>query len=81
MNHTVTHDNRSCIYIFPGIPGKLLLSFSVYTNGAKILSTDQGKDVLTCVNGIRFLSMTWVILGHAYSAPLSIAGMYSPRLF
>jgi len=50
------------------------LSFSVYTNGAKILSTEQSKEVLTSINGIRFLSMTWVILGHSYQFPLQMSG-------
>ncbi|XP_053380232.1 nose resistant to fluoxetine protein 6-like [Mercenaria mercenaria] len=50
----------------PGILGKLLLSFSVYSNAPKILNTNQPKGTLTSVNGIRFLSMTWVILGHVY---------------
>ncbi|KAL3870700.1 hypothetical protein ACJMK2_038744 [Sinanodonta woodiana] len=48
----------------PGNVGKLLLSFSIYTNGRKLLSTQQTSDSLTAVNGIRFLSMSWVILGH-----------------
>lgn len=49
----------------PGIPGQLLLSFSVYTNGAKLLNTTHSAGTLTCINGIRFISMSWVILGHA----------------
>ncbi|KAK3592290.1 hypothetical protein CHS0354_032680 [Potamilus streckersoni] len=48
----------------PGIIGKLLLSFSIYTNGRKLLCTQQTSESLTAVNGIRFLSMSWVILGH-----------------
>ncbi|CAC5358118.1 unnamed protein product [Mytilus coruscus] len=67
----------------PGIPGKLLLSFSVYSNGSKILDTNQGKGVITCINGIRFLSMTWVIIGHAFSAPNNIAdniAEFMPRM-
>ncbi|XP_045202055.2 nose resistant to fluoxetine protein 6-like [Mercenaria mercenaria] len=56
----------------PGIPGKLLLSFSVYTNAPKILNTNQPKGTLTSVNGIRFLSMTWVILGHVYAFGLNL---------
>ncbi|XP_061164514.1 nose resistant to fluoxetine protein 6-like [Saccostrea echinata] len=48
----------------PGILGKIMLSFSAYTNGKKILGTSQPKGSLTAVNGIRFLSMSWVILGH-----------------
>ncbi|XP_076092954.1 nose resistant to fluoxetine protein 6-like isoform X1 [Mytilus galloprovincialis] len=51
----------------PGTFGKILLSFSVYTNGAKILSTNQSAGSLTSVNGIRFISMSWVILGHTYA--------------
>ncbi|CAC5398684.1 unnamed protein product [Mytilus coruscus] len=48
----------------PGLLGKLILSFSVYTNITKILSTTQGAGSLTAINGIRFITMTWVILGH-----------------
>jgi hypothetical protein len=58
-----------------GILGKLLLSFSVYTNAPKILNTSQPKGTLTCVNGIRFLSMTWVILGHTYGFGAQSIGM------
>ncbi|XP_069120101.1 O-acyltransferase like protein-like [Argopecten irradians] len=49
-----------------GILVKLLLSFSVWTNGKKLLNTEQGG-ALGAINGIRFLSMAWVILGHTYS--------------
>ncbi|XP_076114771.1 nose resistant to fluoxetine protein 6-like [Mytilus galloprovincialis] len=49
-----------------GILGQLLLSFSVYTNGSKILSTHQSAGTLTAINGIRFISMTWIILGHTF---------------
>ncbi|XP_061163959.1 nose resistant to fluoxetine protein 6-like [Saccostrea echinata] len=48
----------------PGVFGKMMLSFSAYTNGKKILGTSQPKGSLTAINGIRFLSMSWVILGH-----------------
>ena len=40
------------------------MCFSLYTNGYKILSTKQPPGALTCLNGIRFISMLWVILGH-----------------
>ena len=49
-----------------GVIEKMLLSFSVYSNGVKILSTNQSAGSLGAVNGIRFLSMAWVILGHTY---------------
>ncbi|XP_062602916.1 nose resistant to fluoxetine protein 6-like [Saccostrea cucullata] len=50
-----------------GVFGKILLSFSIYTNAKKILNTSQPKGSLTAVNGIRFLSMSWVILGHTWA--------------
>ncbi|GAB1602612.1 hypothetical protein Ahia01_000540800 [Argonauta hians] len=49
-----------------GTLSKLLQCFSVYHNGSKLLNTDQGVATLTCIHGIRFLSMTWVLLGHTY---------------
>ncbi|XP_069112063.1 nose resistant to fluoxetine protein 6-like [Argopecten irradians] len=51
---------------YPGMCAKLVLSFSVWTNGKKLLSTSQSGGALGAINGIRFLSMTWVILGHTY---------------
>ena len=52
------------MFYIAGIFGRLVLCFSAYTNGKKILGTSQPKGSLTAVNGIRFLSMSWVILGH-----------------
>jgi len=45
---------------------KTLIAFSVWTNGRKILDTSTSGDTLGCLHGLRFLSMTWVILGHQY---------------
>ncbi|CAG2247223.1 unnamed protein product [Mytilus edulis] len=67
----------------PGMFGQLLLSFSVYTNGSKILNTNQPGGSLTAINGIRFISMTWVILGHAYGFILSDVdnvGSFLPKM-
>ncbi|XP_033763400.1 nose resistant to fluoxetine protein 6-like [Pecten maximus] len=51
----------------------ILVAFSVYTNGAKLLNTSAPAGSLTALNGIRFLSMTWVILGHTYSTGMRYA--------
>ncbi|PVD22479.1 hypothetical protein C0Q70_18293 [Pomacea canaliculata] len=51
----------------------LLVAFSIYTNGSKLLSTHQPPGSFTCIHGIRFLSMTWVVLGHSFLFPLSVA--------
>ena len=46
---------------------KMILSFSLYSNLLAIMSTNQGgKDALTCLHGMRFISMTWVVLGHNF---------------
>lgn len=46
---------------------KSVLSFSAYTNCLHLLSTATiGSDHLDCMNGMRFLSMTWVVLGHSF---------------
>ncbi|XP_059139852.1 nose resistant to fluoxetine protein 6-like [Physella acuta] len=46
---------------------KVLIAFSFYTNGSKLLNTTQPPGSLTAVHGIRFLSMSWVMLGHMYT--------------
>lgn len=50
-----------------GVLSNILVAFSVYTNGVKLLNTSVPAGSLTALNGIRFLSMTWVILGHTYA--------------
>ncbi|XP_076472960.1 nose resistant to fluoxetine protein 6-like [Babylonia areolata] len=63
-----------------GTAGKVLVSFSVYTNGEKLLSTKQAPGSLTCVHGIRFLSISWVVLGHTWAFPGSVGMNVIPYL-
>lgn len=66
-----------------GTLGKVLLSFSIYTNASKILNTNQPSGTLTAVNGIRFVSMTWVVLGHSYAIGLAVGenvGTFLPAM-
>ncbi|XP_037084155.1 nose resistant to fluoxetine protein 6-like [Pollicipes pollicipes] len=49
----------------PGRPQQALLAFSVYTNTQKLLDTTPREGTLACLHGIRFFTMTWVVLGHA----------------
>ncbi|XP_022257188.1 nose resistant to fluoxetine protein 6-like [Limulus polyphemus] len=46
---------------------QFLLCFSAYTNGQKILNTKTNSDTMGALHGIRFLSMTWVLIGHTYA--------------
>ncbi|XP_066267576.1 nose resistant to fluoxetine protein 6-like [Branchiostoma lanceolatum] len=50
-----------------GITGRILLCFSLHTNIGKLLSTKQAPGSIKCLHGIRFISLTWVILGHTYA--------------
>ncbi|MCP9261959.1 Nose resistant to fluoxetine protein 6 [Dirofilaria immitis] len=45
---------------------KVLLAFSVYTNGQNILRTEKQSNQIHCLHGTRVLSMFWIILGHSY---------------
>ena len=40
--------------------------FSLYNNVQKVFDTYQPPAAIRCLNGIRTLSMFWVILGHSY---------------
>ena len=43
----------------------LLLSFSIVTNVKKIFATSEHTDRFAVLHGIKFLSMSWIILGHS----------------
>ena len=45
---------------------KILKSFSILSNGKQILSTETTKNHITCLSGIRTISMLWIIYGHLY---------------
>ncbi|XP_035828396.1 nose resistant to fluoxetine protein 6 [Aplysia californica] len=62
----------------PGKLTKAVLAFSVYTNASKFLSTYQPPGSFGAIHGIRFLSMTWVILGHTYIFGMS--GFLNPTV-
>ncbi|XP_012934636.1 nose resistant to fluoxetine protein 6 [Aplysia californica] len=58
----------------PGRAVKLLLSFSAWSNSLKIWNTHQPRGCLKCVNGIRVISISWVILGHVIVVMSSVVG-------
>ncbi|XP_071100848.1 nose resistant to fluoxetine protein 6-like [Haliotis cracherodii] len=43
---------------------QLLLAFSITRNTEKLLSVNSSASDLSCLHGVRVLSMAWVILGH-----------------
>ncbi|XP_067685689.1 O-acyltransferase like protein-like [Haliotis asinina] len=50
----------------PKLWQRILLCFSAVSNGEKILSVKRSPASISCLNGIRVLSMSWVILGHTF---------------
>ena len=55
------------IHIFAETIFSVLMCFSLLTNTRRLLSVSGGGEGhLDAVHGVRFLSMCWVILGHAY---------------
>ena len=48
-------------------PLDFVTPFSLFQTIPTLLATKQGPSVITCLNGLRVISMTWVILGHSFS--------------
>ncbi|CAL1287085.1 unnamed protein product [Larinioides sclopetarius] len=53
---------------------RILLCFSAVENGERILNANVSEGQLLSVHGIRFLSLTWVIIGHTYVTSINIIG-------
>ncbi|XP_049886800.1 nose resistant to fluoxetine protein 6-like isoform X2 [Pectinophora gossypiella] len=60
---------------------ELLLSFSMLSNGRTILNTDRPTDgALTCLHGMRFMSVIWVIMVHTYLTVFYVADNKTMRI-
>ncbi|XP_015522578.2 nose resistant to fluoxetine protein 6 isoform X1 [Neodiprion lecontei] len=44
----------------------VLTSFSFYTNGKTLLNTKRNGDSIGCLDGLRFISICWIIYGHTH---------------
>lgn len=53
------------IFLEPPIP--LLVIFSVYTNSRGLFAVRKSSNPLECLNGIRVLSMLWIMLLHTFT--------------
>ncbi|XP_054713019.1 nose resistant to fluoxetine protein 6-like [Uloborus diversus] len=51
-----------------------LKCFCIFTNGSKLFDTSGTEGQLLCIHGIRFFSMSWVILCHTYAFSASVLG-------
>lgn len=50
-------------------PHELLISFSAYTNGKQLFNVTRSNSSssLNCLNGLRSISLMWIIFGHRFS--------------
>lgn len=44
-----------------------IVAFSLISNSKKLFSTKVGEDNISCINGLKVISMIWVILGHRFT--------------
>jgi hypothetical protein len=51
---------------------ELLIAFSLYSNGKKLLSTKNSEDTLHAINGMRFITICWVVWCHRYKMDTAV---------
>ncbi|PNF44034.1 hypothetical protein B7P43_G16237 [Cryptotermes secundus] len=54
---------------------EVLLIFSWYRNGIRLLNTKRSSNMLDCLHGIRFFSINWVVMGHSFSSTFRDPGI------
>ncbi len=54
---------------------QILLSFSAYSNTKRIFTIGNTDGQLECLNGVRFFSIAWVILGHTYRHMITVSSL------
>ncbi|CAB4021608.1 nose resistant to fluoxetine 6-like [Paramuricea clavata] len=64
---------HNAIFSILGIFRDFLLCFSLVRNSRRIFNTNVPATAITCINGIRVISISWVILGHMF-----LLFIYSP---
>ncbi|XP_037085546.1 nose resistant to fluoxetine protein 6-like [Pollicipes pollicipes] len=73
VNMAATHEERArALLVYRGAPlppdwrTVCVRAFSLYRNVRRLLSVQTAPDNIGCPHGLRFISMTWAILGHTY---------------
>ncbi|XP_076087327.1 nose resistant to fluoxetine protein 6-like isoform X3 [Mytilus galloprovincialis] len=61
-----------------GVLIRFLTAFAIQVNTKKIVSVKAGQNAINCIHGVRFLSITWVLLGHSLNYGLfSLPGVWT----
>lgn len=59
----------------------LLISFSVFTNGRKLLNVSKGsKEQIQLFHGLKFISMMWIVAGHGFVGWLDASAFNRPDI-
>jgi len=58
--------------LMKGMKKELLIAFSLYSNGKKLLSTKSSGDTLHAINGMRFITICWVVWCHRYKMDTAV---------
>ncbi|XP_078365906.1 O-acyltransferase like protein-like isoform X2 [Oculina patagonica] len=56
----------------PNVVVRFFLCFSLIQNTSRIMDTNVPSSAITSINGMRVLSMWWVILGHVYLFQMAV---------
>ncbi|XP_026315722.1 O-acyltransferase like protein-like [Hyposmocoma kahamanoa] len=51
---------------------KIHQSFSVYTNSRRLITFNPVRGAIECVDGIRAITMVWIVIGHLFAFPPTI---------
>lgn len=65
------------------VPHKLYIAFSMYTNGEKLfdITKSKSKNSIDCLNGLRGVSLLWIIFGHRSFSPWGVATTNANELY
>lgn len=62
---------------FTVIRNPTFTSFSLFTNASKLFETKTNAGTFVCINGLRVLSIAWVVLHHSFSYDWFVPAVYN----
>ncbi|XP_026315715.1 O-acyltransferase like protein-like [Hyposmocoma kahamanoa] len=70
--NTVIHKRASLFLLrtwidYPKSLSTICQSFSMYTNSRRLITYKPVRGALECIDGIRAISMAWIVIGHTFS--------------
>ena len=64
-----------------GLLSRVLLCFSAIENSKKLFNTSSHEESISCLHGIKFVCMLWIIIGHSYSFGVQWLFFSNPSTF